>query len=192
MRRFLLGVLWLAALGCGRAEIFRAAPAQTGVGGGSGGGGGGGEAGGGVGGSGEVSLHLTENGGCGDAFFYAMNPEKAVMVTVYWPNRIHTNPPISSMTFPVAAPPTEAPQVQFHRGKLLSSYACTDLIEPGSTETHGALISGTVRVEIGIGKDSGAFGTMNLDHAVFIDPAGGQVSLTPLQVGPVYIGWLPG
>jgi hypothetical protein len=75
---------------------------------------------------------------------------------------------------------------------LLRDFACGDLIEPGAMETHGELISGKLKVEIFIGKDSGPFGTMNLDDAVFADPNGGELKLTPLQVGPVSIGWLPG
>ena len=182
MARLLAGLLLIVAAGCGRAEVF---PQPSGTGGGAPAGAGGGD-------PGPIALSLNDNGGCGDAFFYALNTEATVMVTVYWPNRIHSNPALSELTLPTTAVLADPPEIKLLRGNQLRELACNDVISPGTWEKHGALISGKLSVEIGIGKESGAFGTLHLDDAIFADPDGGEVKVMPLQVGPVHIGWLPG
>ena len=177
MRRLVAGLLVVASVGCGRAEVYEgpaptpAEPATVPP---------------------TLSEALIENGGCRDAYFYALNAAGTVMVTVDWPNRIHTNPPVSELTMPAPSDLKDSPRVRLVRGKRLRSLACSDVVDPSTYSMEGELLSGRLKVEIGIGRDEGPFGTMHLDDAMFSDPAGGHYKLSPLQVGPVNIGWWPG
>lgn len=186
MRLFLASLMLLTGMGCGRAEVFpEGNPTLSSAGGGAGGGGEGG-------GTGPVALVFTEGGGCGDAFFFAINGDATAMVTVSWPRRIEANPPTSELTLPTSQVLKDAPVIRLHRGKLLRDFACNDAAQPSAVDNHGELLSGTVKVEIGVGRESGPFGTMTLSHAVFADPSGGTLRLELLVVGPVNIGWFPG
>ena len=134
---------------------------------------------------------LTEQGGCGDLFAYAVDAADEVMLTV------RLDEPIAAggdapfdLVFTL---PDPAAEVKVEVGSSISDAMCDDVIEndgPQVDETWTA-VSGTVSAHL----EPDGYGTLTdvtLEDVVFESPTGEQVTVESLEWTDLSVGWLPG
>lgn len=134
---------------------------------------------------------LTEVGGCGDVFAYAVDAGDEVMLTVHLdgPIAASENEPV---TLELTLPDPSA-EVKVERGSQISDAICDDVIENGGPrvdETWTA-VSGTVTADVEVGEHT-TLTDVTLEDVVFENEAGEEVTVETFEWTEISVGWLPG
>jgi hypothetical protein len=134
--------------------------------------------------------------GCGDLFFYAVDPTDSYLLVVAAPGRVAEAQDAgvaTTTTFDLPAPGIE---VAVRVGARVSDAACDDVIENGGPRvdrTYRA-VAGTATITVRPGDTAlTARGDLDLEGVVLEPDDGGEsVTIDALRMTDIHVGWLAG
>jgi hypothetical protein len=118
---------------------------------------------------GNTPVKLSETGACGEAFFWAANPEGTLAVTLTVEVRKRSTTAPTTIDFTVPDPRVN---VEIERGRGILGALCSDVITPSfHVDSRPVAVKGKGRVTVdpSLAKGCGAKGRMHLDGLVSRD-----------------------
>lgn len=143
----------------------------------------------------ELGADLTQFGGCGDVFFYAVDQHDRVMVTFQTSGLVEAARASEEQTEFVLDLSTSAAEVRIEYGERVSATACNDAIVPPGPriDRSWTASSGTATLRIRPESGSeGAFADLVLEGVVFSSDGADDITLEAVEWTDVFVGWYPG
>lgn len=146
--------------------------------------------------AGDFEADLTEKGGCGDLWVYAVDAGDTLLLTVNIDGPIAAAAGVdatSDYTLPDAAV-----QITLDVGSSVSDRICDDVVENGGPQVRETwtAVSGAVHLELVFPATTGAYplpdANVELTDVVLESEGGEQVTVESLTWEGVQVGWLAG
>lgn len=146
--------------------------------------------------AGDFESTLTEEGGCGDMFVYAVDAADEILLTV------EADGPVAAAAGEDAVVHYSLPDagvaITVDVGSSISDAICDDVIENGGPDVQSTwtAVSGDVHLELTFPTDTAAgsdpTARVELTDVVVESEAGEQVTIEAFTWEDVLVGWLPG